>query len=301
MNKVGIGLYAFALLLGAGAMYLGAQVYDARSQRLAQIGGLREEAIELEKQLLQEELAVKSKQSAFISAQQIWGRVWNGVPQASVINAPTGLIELGIGKDAGLGAAESAMPGAPLPSVHVFALNGQDSDYMGEFQLNGVDAKFAAAQLKRPPLPGETQSWSGEAYRVRTLAPAAYAGLYRELATDYQIAQQSLAAQQNTLADVQAQAESAREQIAARTAELLGSANNPMATEEVKQGLVESLRQTEATRNASASRVAELRADYFDRTVEFRERLDEIRELAGQLPGANRSRLPVDVSANPTN
>lgn len=301
MNKWGIGLTVLALLLGVLALYLGVEVYDARSRRLAELGEFRDQVDKLEADLLTEELAVQAKKSQVINAQQTWGRVFNGVGNTAVTNEQTGLIELGLGTQSGLAAAEVAT-GRPLPAVHVYALepqNPQASRYLGEFKLNGATNTFSTAQLRRQPIPGETEDWVAPAYRVRTKAPNAYGTLLGELSTEYQIARQALVAEQSALAEIERQAALVQRQIDARIAEINGNPDRADAPAVIRDGLVATIAQTERRREQAAAETASLRQTYYDQFVEFERILAAIQRLAKRLPGAG-SGSSVDLSAGPS-
>ena len=298
MNKWGIGLGFLLLLLSLASLYLGAEVYSARSKRLAELGDLQNQVQELEATLLEEELAVQAKRTQVVSAQQVWGRYY-GAP-VTVQNAENGLVELGIGTDAGLGRVESQL-GSPLPSVHLYSLSQQrPPQYMGEFRLNGVTNTFATAQLRRSPVPGEAEDWYADGYRIRTKAPPAYGTLISELVTEFGIAQQSLAAEQTALAEVERQARLAQEMIDGRIAQVNG---NPAAPEDapavIREGLKAVTAQAEARRDDAGTQVSNLRQRYYQLFVEFERQLDQIQRLTSRLPGAENSGASLDLSAGP--
>ena len=299
-GKVAAGL---TVVLALAATYLAIQVFQARSSRLAAIETAVEAFEGLDEQIAAEELARDAARSRFVSIQQQWGKVYDPVvlskvAQATGQNLPqmgpirlidpaAGRIELGVGTGLGLAQQEAAQ-NLPLPTVHVYAVDSAtEADYLGEFRLTAVDNPIATAELTRPVLPGETDRWRAEQYRIRTLAPLSYPKVTQELATQILVARQGLTTEQTAAAAIEQQVQQAQQLINKRLAELNGDGQAPAdAPPEVANGLVATLSEVERVRDAAAARVANLRQVYRDRYDELETLVQQIASLVSRLPGA---------------
>lgn len=295
MNKAGVIFGFIAAVLGAVGIYLAAQVYSARSESLRKVADARTKFEATEARYRENRTAADAARSRVESLEQQWGRVYPGVPggAVSILNEQRGQIELPIG-----GGNKGFNP-EQKPSIHIFAVDNGASRYLGQFNVSAANANLSTSELRRPPLPGETNDWRADEYRVRTFAPTPYNQLITELTADYTIAGEALQFQQEALADIEDQARKAQAAIAARIAELDGNPNLPPETPAVlRDGLVQTLAETAAARDEVTTEVAARRQQYRDRHDELEALLRSVRELAARLPGAS-DRPQSQVSAVP--
>ena len=291
MNKWIVGFGAVAFLLGLGAIYLSAQVFAARSTRLREIAAVREQSEQVADELLEARLARDAAKSRVTSLEQNWGRVYQ-VPggDVAVLDPQRGIIDLPIGSNA-KGFRNAADPdAADRPMIHLYAVEGPQSRYLGQFMVNTASDRNSTIQLARRPLPGETQSWQAPEYRVRTFAPSSFASTISEISTAYELAEEAREAMQASEAEMGRQKAAAEAAVAGRLRELAGDPSLPEdAPEVLRKGLVASLAEAASDRDATAAEVAALRQTYWARQDELNRLLTVVREKAGDLPQASET------------
>lgn len=187
-----------------------------------------------------------------------WGQAWQA-PNSGASPVGDGSIELGVGANAGLGRGQQDP--AKLPVVYVLGPDAQGKQtYLGDFKLMEVRQDTAGGKLTRVPFQGEVQSWPRGELRVREEIPGNFRNQMAELRTLALIAEQHVR-QENDQLKIQEQ-HIAASQVAVdkRMAELNGNPEAPeKAGEDVKDGLVQTLRREETARNTLAKEVDALR------------------------------------------
>ena len=285
MTKTALGCVIVTVLFAAANAALMARAFEARGNRLEQVDSRLAKISDLEQRLVQEQAAVDSLEAQVLATDLQWGTVWPQTGQTNVVDPGQGLIEFGIGAANGLGNAA----GGPAPTVHTFGVNPDNTgQYLGEFRITAAAPNAATGKLTRPPLPGETNDWQQAAvYRARTAVPSAYTNTIDELVAAANIAQQDLQEEQRRLERARQQLADSQAVLAERQAELAGDADAPEgAAASAASGLVKSIEETTAARDAKLARVDQLRRRYRAKSRELNALLGELRSLRDGLPTA---------------
>lgn len=302
LGKVFLGL---TIVLAATDAYLVAVLYENRSHYLQEIEKRRASLAQAETNLRDVRKRVEDKAHDLSRIQTNWGSFAvtdeNGktqyltqldVAQGQVLNAQEGTLAIAAGANMGL-----AEPTAdkPLPVVHVFAnqANG-GSRYLGEFALADLQAQQSGLRLtQQPPVPtaiAALQQLGGESLRVRRAIPAAYRGLIDDYFARHAVIAQRLDFQRNQLQIQTAQLAKSQEILAQRLAELNGDPQPPEgASQQVVDGLVVTIRDEEAARNAELQVLDGLRHDFARKIERLNALVQENQQLVSGLPGYEES------------
>ncbi|MCA9057431.1 MAG: hypothetical protein KDA85_02990 [Planctomycetaceae bacterium] len=223
-----------------------------------------------------------------------WDREWEQSPQQNN-NLQVGvqgvnLLLNGLGSANGLAAHETPQGAQVPPTVHVFALRpDQSSFYIGEFVADLAQLQPNAAVL-RPNwnVPqSELRTWDfSQGFRLRTLIPRADRARVDHLNTLIQETVEQIGVLDRKIVAQTALNDAARAQLEVRRGELLGNPNHPEVEgrPEFTAGLLAALRDLEDDRNSIQASVDTLRR-MIKRISDLRIAiLDEIIQLAGQLP-----------------
>lgn len=187
-----------------------------------------------------------------------WGQAWQA-PNSGASPVGDGSIELGVGANAGLGRGQQDP--AKLPVVYVLGPDAEGKQtYLGDFKLMEVRQDTAGGKLTRAPFQGEVQSWPRGELRVREEIPGNFRNQIAELRTLALIAEQHVRQETDQLRIQDEHMKASQLALDKRMAELNGNPEAPeKAGEDVKDGLVQTLRREETARNALVKEVDALR------------------------------------------
>ncbi|MBT5017338.1 MAG: hypothetical protein HON04_01185, partial [Planctomicrobium sp.] len=147
----------------------------------------------------------------------------------------------------------------------------------------------SAGQLIRQPYPGEVQAWPVGAYHVRDTLPANWLATVADLEGQTTIANSKLGLQQEQERLINSQMTASQELLDQRLAELNGDADAAAgASQQVLDGLVETLRKLENERNLVLDEVHSLRVKL----------VNDYEDLEGLVAG-NRRILEAQTSGLP--
>jgi hypothetical protein len=272
------GLVLLAALFSA---YFAAKLHGRRADFMAQIVSLKTER-DANIGKLREARNTQAEAEAQLNRQmENWGKQWEA-PNSQQFPGVPGL-QLGVGKNQGLVTEEKI--NQPPPALFVFA-PGQNggSRYLGEFQLEQLDANQSGAMLTRAPMPGEVESWPVGTYRVRQFIPAGWRSTFVDLQTQQAIADQNIIDETAKLAIQEKHITESQEALNSRLTELNGDpAAAPKASETVKLGLVESLKRGEVERNEILKVVDSLRRMISDNYARMMQVLAENQQIVESL------------------
>lgn len=284
MSKTNLTCYIITLLFGIVAVILMSDVIKARRNRMEAVETKLEKLEGLDQQVLDNQRIVDNLEAELLINRKEWGRVWPNAGQAVVVNPDDGVVQLGIGANAGLGAA--ARNGGALPNLHLFGIDGGETRYIGEFQATAVDAADTVAKLERLPYDGEADKWITAGYRIRDAIPNSFNALEASLITERNIAAQNYLEEQKREERAQGQLAASQAVLQSRMNELNGdNAADPASDELLAKGLVKTIRDRTAERDSLNASVDRLRRVYSDKFEQLKDRLARVRNLASQLPG----------------
>lgn len=253
LGKVLLGL--IAVLLIPAAIILTTMSLDVRSKWQAAVEQRQEKLATTAAQLTEARVKVSELEGALQRETFDWGDVW-AAPQSQPLSAGND-IQLGVGRSSGLG--RNVSPGK-TPRVYVFSENGEQSRYIGEFELVQIDADRSVAQLIRQPFPGEFQSWPRGMYHVRDTLPPNWLSTVADIEAQITVGRSKYSMQQEQDRILTGQLQASTETLEQRLAELNGDTDAPPgASQQVVDGLVETLRKLENERNSVLSEVHDLR------------------------------------------
>lgn len=276
------GLVLLAALLSA---YFAAKLHGRRADFMAQIVSLKNERDANMNKLREARNTQAEAEGALNRQMDSWGKQWEA-PNSQQFPGVPGL-QLGVGQAQGLISEEKL--NKPLPSLFVFA-PGQDggSRYLGEFQLEQLDANQSGAMLTRAPMPGEVESWPVGTYRVRQFIPAGWRSTFVDLQTQQAIADQNIVDETAKLAIQDKHIVKSQAALDSRLTELNGDpAAVANASETVKLGLVESLKRGEVDRNEVLKTVDSLRRMISDNYAHMMQVLAENEQIVDSLQSAS--------------
>lgn len=253
LGKVCLGIMVFLLI--PAAIVLTTMTLDIRSKWQAEVAKRQEALAKSEEDLTVARVANAELEGKLQSLTFNWGEVWVA-PQSGPLPGGNG-IQLGAGRSTGLG--RNQQPGK-APRVYAFAGMGDQSMYVGELELVQVDNDRAAGQLMRSPFPGEAQSWPGGVYHVRDTIPSNWLATIADLEAQSIVASTKLSLQKQQESMMLDQLNSSQELLDQRLAELNGDGEAPAgASQQVLDGLVETIRKLEKERNTVLDDVHDLR------------------------------------------
>ena len=277
----------FVAVAAIAAIFLTTMLLDARSEWLKRVTDREEQIKQIEEDLRKKKLVVSDLENQVNRHMINWGRAWELTPQdIQLLDAEQGVIMLAAGSNLGL-AVREANSGAALPTLHVFG-TAEDgtSAYIGAFRVTQVQQDQVAAQMVRKPYPGEIEQWQANGgLRVWNSVPGNWQSLHALYQSQIAEALQDVQDEQGRLttqADLKAKSE---EQLARRMGELEGNEQAvDGASEDVINGLVQTLRSEEAERDDQLHELDELRHEYHAKYNELVDLLEQNRNLEQQLP-----------------
>lgn len=305
MHTLSKVLLGFAAVAAIAAIFLTSMLYDARNEWLKRVTTRQESVAQLEEDIRKKSLVVSDLESDVNRLMMNWGRSWELAPQnVSLLDPENGAVGLQLGLNDGLAVQESAAQQAGqdrlLPTIHLFG-NAQDGtvSYLGAFRVTQVTPDQTAAELVRPPLPGEVDQWQVKAangVRVWNNIPSSWLALNSKFQGEITEAQQTVQDEEGRLVTLEELNQKSQEQLARRMAELEGD-NDPVegASQDVIDGLVQTLRIEETTRNQQLQVLDQLRHEYHAKYNELIDLLQRNRNLEKQLPQPASDSNPLSI------
>lgn len=261
MNKLGIIFGSLLLVCLFVAFWLTGKMLAGRKEWLDKIDAKQKQLAALESG---PDSVASARRQFEVARNELnwendnWGQAWQA-PNSGASPVGDGSIELGVGANAGLGRGQQDP--AKLPVVYVFGADAQGKQvYLGDFKLMEVRQDTAGGKLTRAPFQNEVQAWPRGELRVREDIPGNFRNQIAELRTAAIIAEQHLRQETDQLKIQDLHIEASQKALDMRMAELNG---NPEATEkagqDVKDGLVQTMRREETARNTLVKEVDTLR------------------------------------------
>ncbi len=288
LGKILMGLLLACLLF---ATYLTTGALKARSTWLKKIGDKTTQIEQAQKDLASNKKLFEDARNLVHWENDTWGRAWQA-PNSGPSPTGDGSVEFGIGSNAGL--AKGQTDPAKLPIVYLFATEaGSPPKYIGDIQLTEVRQDSAGGKLTRPPYADEIQGWPSGEYRIREQVPHDYLDTIDDLRTQLILADQTVAHEQAMLKIQNEHVTASQAALDQRLSELNGK---PDAAEkaglDVKEGLVQTLRREESSRNTLVGEVDQLRRELSDKhlllTNILAENLNQVQSVSA-APGKKAS------------
>jgi len=298
MNKLGYMFIAPLLIIClCVAFFMTFRLLDGRKKWLDSIEAKRKQLDALESSGPESVAAVRREfenvRNQLDWENDNWGKAWQA-PNSGASPTGDGSVELGVGSNAGLGRGIQDV--AKLPVLYLFGTDAQSKlVYMGDFKLMEVRQDTSGAKLTRPPFPNEVQSWPRGELRVREEIPSNFREELAALRTQAIIAEQHVQQATDQLRIQDLHVEAAQKALDMRMNELNGNPEAPeKAGQDVKDGLVQTIRREETARNALVKEVDALRRPLSDRYLQLTKILDDnaatLKKLA-TTPGQTPSRV----------
>lgn len=286
MNFYGKLLMGFLVVSLLAATYFTTGVLKARSTWLTKIEATSKKIDESQDKL-------KSAKKQFSDARNLvhaenlrWGKAYTA-PNSGSAPAEDGSIELGAGSNVGIGRGQPDP--AKLPIMYVFGTDAQGkSVYVGDFLLTEVRQDSAGGKLTRPPFTGEVKSWPRGEYRVRESVPHDNLSTIDSLRTLILLAEQSVEHEKAALANQDQHLIDSQAALDQRMNELNGKAEAPAeAGEDIKDGLVQTMRREESARNELVKQVDALRRELSDVYLQLTTTLSDNQSNFQKLGGSS--------------
>ncbi|MEW4489306.1 hypothetical protein AB1L42_14585 [Thalassoglobus sp. JC818] len=279
-----------AVVILIPAILLTTMALDIRSKWQAEVKQRQEKLKTSEQQLAEMRLTVRNLEEELQQESHLWGEVWQAPGSRSLLlNDGIPRFDFGVGQNAGLGVG----PDSQSPTVFAFVepQPGESSRFLGEFEIGDLKAARSGGRLLRNPYPGEIQTWpqQGKVHLRQTL-PGSWGSAIAQLESSIIIANSKLETMKINEEIASRQIQNSEESLDQRLAELNGDGNAAAgASEEVLNGLVETLRKYDSERNSLLEKVQELRRkvvnDYLSLTQQISENRDEVEaRQAGNSP-----------------
>lgn len=261
MHKLGNWLLVLCVLLLIPTLILTTLTLDVRHRWLKDVSDRQQRVEQGLQQIAETEARIRALEEQRQSLVQSWGDVWTAPNSGPQAGTPGG-IELGVGSSSGL--PQRGQDGKIDPSVFVFAETPAGTQYLGEFGISDIRPSQAIARMTRVPYPQEAETWPRGVFHVRGTLPANWLAMVADLQGQQVIADSILVDQQLELSVRQELIKSSQATLALRMAELNGNPDaEAAASDEVRDGLVESLRKYETARDQQLKEVDRLRHEMF--------------------------------------
>jgi len=298
MHLLGKVLLWLCVVLLIPTLLLTTMTLDVRHRWLKDVTDRQERVEQGLQQIADTQQRIRNLEEQRQALIQSWGDVWTAPNSGPQAGTPGG-IELGVGASSGL--PQRGQDGKIDPSVFVFAESPTGTQYLGEFTVSDIRPSQAIARLARSPYPQEAESWPRGVYHIRGTLPANWLATIADLQGQQVIADSILVDQQLELNVRQDLIKSSQATLAQRMAELNGNPEaDPAADDEVRDGLVESLRKYESARNQQLADVGRLRhqmfADYSTLQHTLQRCLEKMRRLEEKQLGRPAQTGPAGAS-----
>lgn len=289
MHVLGKVLLFFVFAGAAAAVFLSARALEIRSKWM-------DKAQKLEKQVQDNEVALKEKRATLQQTRNEFSRVMLGwdrmFPGIGGGVQPNGVAQLSVGRPF----LEDKQV------VQLFAVDAAgQSLYLGPFKVtaladnrSGLAANWRVRPGDIPNLPG------GVTFRVRTLVPPSYPARFDELEVQLSAADERVAANQRELEAQTAQIQVAEEHLALRLKEINGDADlkGKDLPPEAIEGLLAVIVTEEEARNAALAEDDRLRRRLKEAIDAFNKTRAENGRLANGLPQPSRPSASASPAEN---
>lgn len=288
MNILGKVFLWLSVVMAAVSIYLTTMLLDIRQKWLTEV---EQRQAKVEESVVQLADARRRVRTAEESRQQLvhdWGELWSA--QARLQPGGTGAMEVSIGSDAGL--PQKAEGSDVDPAVYVFAENAGQVQYLGEFRVSAIRPDRAVLQPSRPPAPQEVATWPQAAnVHIRGTLPHNWLTVVADLDAQQVVAQTNLETQQLQLEILNKQIAASQQALDQRLAELNGDPEAPPgASQEVVNGLVQTLRLSDSARNEKLGAVDALRQELDATYVRLMQTLEANRSMTRSLQDSQTAR-----------
>lgn len=275
MGKVFVGLIIVAAAAGA---YLTLDLNKKQEVWMKDIVALKKRREENDDKLRKARVEHDLVEGDVNRLMALWGHEWTA-PESGPLPGGEVDIRVAVGNAQGLAAHEKATD-KPGPVVYLFGDGDKEaSRYLGDFQIKISNPNESGMKLTREPFGGEAESWPTGVYRVRESIPYAWKEIFSQLQTLQTLAMQNEVDEQAKLEIQEKHIVDSQKAEQLRMAELKGDEANEKASQEVKLGLVESIRRGEVQRNKILKDVDTLRRSISDSFAELEEVLDRNRQM----------------------
>ena len=244
MHTLGKVLLGFAVVGAIAAIVLTTLTLGVRTKWQAQVDQARQEYQQVETDLQIKRTQMREAQEHLDRVKRGWGNVYMAA-NSRPTNPATGAVNIGVGTQMGLGVPAASRPANP--SLYLFNVNGDESEFLGEFKLQSAQAGSADAVLNRPPFPGE--SFPPGTWRVRDEIPYDYLTRIIDVHTKQDESDIRLARMQFDIKRLEAQLATSQQLLQERLYQLEGDPNLESPNELQKAGYVQALRDQSIARD----------------------------------------------------
>ncbi|MEZ6065078.1 MAG: hypothetical protein R3B90_05085 [Planctomycetaceae bacterium] len=274
MHVLGKVLLGFVVVGAIAAIVLTTMTLDVRKKWQEQILQARTEYDSIAERLANARAIHRQEQEALDRVKQGWGDVFQG--NANVGNPQVGAVTVGVGQDRGLGAASTT--DGPNPIVHGFVVNGDQTEYVGPFEIRTAQA--GSTDLTMKPAPFQGQQIPGGVWRIREEIPFDYHSMNIKLHTEQIAAEDKVRQMTAQLVVLREQLAASRLYWGSGSTNCRGDLNLVEANELQKAGYVQAIRDRLTERDLALVQLQSLR-------LELRLKLESLEDLMAQ----NQSRL----------
>ena len=297
MHTVGkVFAWTTALLALAAVYFVGRGLYT-QTNWTKSVGEVVAQVEKSEADVRAAEANVAAREATFERSNANWGDLTVLTPDRVQVQ-PNGRVVVQAGSRQRF-AGRGAQPGRAV--VHAFAVDADGtSRYIGPFGLvnqNEEQSELAPAFTQRP---GEVREWTpGSAWRFRTVVPSSLTGQFVGLDAEVATQVEALRTQTEILGSQQTTVTQAEQSIERRRGELFGDPQAPdlEAAPELRKGLVATLADVRAERDAALSELDRLRRSVKNAYERLTALLAENRAAAEALPGPDAARTAAEPVA----
>ncbi|QDV50580.1 hypothetical protein [Gimesia fumaroli] len=288
MHKSGVVLAWVVALVAVGAVLLTSKMLDVRGSWLKAVENNKSKIQKNETELENKEDENKTLRGDLTRLMLGWDRYWDA--NVTVANQQTGEIQVNIGGNQGLGAAQQGADPAAQPVIFAFQPDQSKPNgvsYVGAFRVNALQPNGAQLIAVNPPRAGEVANWKNGTWRLRALVPPNYISTIRTLRDNLVEREQQFKRKQDRIQDLNRLLASAQERLEARVGELTGAEDAPqdeILPVELRKGLVVGLEEEEQLRNQEFQETDRLRRDLLNVYQKQLELVQEVSKLTKQLP-----------------
>lgn len=283
MNNWGIGAIVGVIIGAVLGVVFTTKLLAIQNKWLTDLESKQAKLVQSADQLAKARTAVNQAEAELVSLTHEWGEIFPGANSGPV---GPGVVQIGV---VGPGAKEQAQ-GKALPFVYPFLVGQDGSTFLGEFKIEQVQQDSIVARLTRDLMPNEMQKWAQGLYRTRNNLPASWKAILTSLNSDYIITQDLLRAQRLQLQTLTGQIQDSQQVLDRRMSELSGNAAPPEgASQQVIDGLVQTLRSLDEERNQSLGEVDRLRKQLDKAYVDLEQTLEANKQKAEQLKSSSAS------------
>lgn len=290
MHTLGKVLLGFAVVGALAAIVLTTLTLGVRTKWQSQVDQARQEFQQVEADLQIKRTQMREAQEHLDRVKRGWGNVYMA-PNSRPTNPAIGAVNIGVGTQMGLGVPAASRPANP--TLYIFNVNGDESEFLGEFNLQSAQAGSADAVLTRPPFPGE--NFPPGTWRVRDEIPYDYLTRFIDLRTKQDEADIRLERMHFDIKRLETQLATSQQLLQERLYQLEGDPNLESPNELQKAGFVQALRDQSMARD---QKLAVLHAKRLELRLKFETLQMLVQENASRL-AAYEQQIRSGASAAP--